>query len=65
MLAFVGSGTFSGTTFGFTDILLVVSGAFTITLVPFMLLVSYILRIATVAKRMLAVGPLILRDSQR
>ncbi|WP_227376694.1 hypothetical protein [Haladaptatus halobius] len=65
MLAFVGSGTFSGTTFGFTDILLVVSGAFTITLVPFMLLVSYILRIATVAKRTLAVGPLILRDSQR
>ncbi|WP_458188239.1 hypothetical protein [Haladaptatus sp. NG-WS-4] len=65
MLAFVGSGTFDGTTFGFTNILLVVSGAFTITLVPFLLLVAYILRIATVAKRTLAIGPLILRDSQR
>ncbi|WP_266077127.1 hypothetical protein [Haladaptatus caseinilyticus] len=65
MLAFVGSGTFTGTTLGVTDILWVVSGAFTVTLVPFMLLVSYILRIATVAKRTLAIGPLILRDSQR
>ncbi|WP_435153728.1 hypothetical protein [Haladaptatus sp. DFWS20] len=65
MLTFVGSGTFTGTTFGLTDILLVVAGAFTITLVPFLLLVSYILRIATVAKRTLAIGPLILRNSQR
>ncbi|WP_049970664.1 hypothetical protein [Haladaptatus cibarius] len=65
MLAFVGSGTFTGTTLGLTDILLVVAGAFTITLIPFFLLVSYILRIATVAKRTLAIGPLILRDSQR
>jgi hypothetical protein len=65
MLAFVGSGTFTGTTFGFPDVLLVVSAAFTITLIPFMLLVTYILRIATVAKRTLAIGPLILRDSQR
>ncbi|WP_227380756.1 hypothetical protein [Haladaptatus halobius] len=65
MLAFVGSGTFTGTTLGVTDILWVVSGAFTVTLLPFMLLVSYILRIATVAKRTLAIGPLILRNSQR
>ncbi|MFH5798642.1 hypothetical protein [Haladaptatus sp. CMAA 1911] len=65
MLAFVGSGTFTGTTLGFSDILLVVGGAFSVTLIPFMLLVSYILRIATVAKRTLAIGPLILRDSQR
>ncbi|WP_423745016.1 hypothetical protein V5735_03015 (plasmid) [Haladaptatus sp. SPP-AMP-3] len=65
MLAFVGSGTFTGTTFGFSDILLIVGAAFSVTLVPFMLLVSYILRIATVAKRTLAIGPLILRDSQR
>ncbi len=65
MLAFVGSGTFTGTTLGFSDILLVVAGAFTVSLIPFMLLVSYILRIATVAKRTLAIGPLILRDSQR
>lgn len=65
MLAFVGTGTFTGTTLGFSDILLVVSAAFSVTLIPFMLLVSYILRVATVAKRTLAIGPLILRDSQR
>jgi hypothetical protein len=43
----------------------VVGGAFTITLVPFLLFVSYLLRILTVAKRTLAIGPLILRESQR
>lgn len=65
MLTFVGAGTFTGTTFGVTDILWVVSAAFTVTLVPFILLMVYILRIATIAKRTLAIGPLILRESQR
>ncbi|WP_227380796.1 hypothetical protein [Haladaptatus halobius] len=65
MLAFVGSGTFTGITLGVSDLLWVVAGAFTVTLIPFLLLVSYILRIATVAKRTLAIGPLILRNSQR
>jgi hypothetical protein len=43
----------------------IVSGAFTLTTVPFLLFTSYILRIVTVAKRTLAIGPLILRSSQR
>ena len=65
MLAFVGEGSFSGFTLGVSDVLWVVGGAFTVTLVPFFLFMAYILRVATVAKRTLAIGPLILRDSQR
>ncbi|MFD1515483.1 hypothetical protein [Halomarina rubra] len=65
MLAFVDAATFTGTTLGISDILWVTSGAFTVSLVPFFLFVSYVMRIATVAKRTLAIGPLILRDSQR
>ncbi|MWG34002.1 hypothetical protein [Halomarina oriensis] len=65
MLAFVDGATFTGTTAGVSDILWITSGAFTVALVPFFLFVSYVMRIATVAKRTLAIGPLILRDSQR
>ncbi|MFC5973245.1 hypothetical protein ACFPYI_18085 [Halomarina salina] len=65
MLALVDATTFTGTTFGISDVLWVTAGAFTVTLVPFFLFVSYVMRVATVAKRTLAIGPLILRDSQR
>ncbi|MBX0296222.1 hypothetical protein [Haloarcula nitratireducens] len=65
MLAFIGESSFPGSTFGFAHMTLVVTAAFTITLLPHLLLVSYIARVATVAKRTLAIGPLILRDSQR
>jgi hypothetical protein len=65
MLTFVGSETFSGTFLAIPTITWVVSGAFTVTLIPFLLFTSYILRIAPVAKRTLAIGPLILRESQR
>ncbi|RBI63206.1 hypothetical protein DMJ13_01270 [halophilic archaeon] len=65
MLAFASSSTFPGTTFGVANVLWITGVAFTVTLVPFLLFTSYVLRIATVAKRTLAIGPLILRDSQR
>jgi hypothetical protein len=65
MLAFVGESSVTGLTLGVENILWVVDAAFTISLLPFLLLVSYIARIATIAKRTLAIGPLILRDSQR
>ena len=50
---------------GVDHIVLVVGGAFAVTLVPFMLLVAYLLRVLVVAKRTLAIEPLILRDSKR
>jgi len=65
MLAVVDAGTFPGRSLWFDHVVLVVGGAFALTLAPFMLFVSYVLRIVTVAKRTLAIEPLILRDSQR
>ncbi|WP_224332200.1 hypothetical protein [Haloprofundus halobius] len=65
MVGIVDAGTFPGSTLGLDHIILVVGGAFAVTLVPFMLFVSYVLRIVTIAKRTLAIEPLILRESQR
>ena len=65
MIAVVDAGTVPGSTLGIDHVVLVVGGAFAVTLLPFLLLVSYLLRVLTAAKRTLAIGPLILRDSQR
>lgn len=64
-LVFVGGSSFSGTTVGIHDTILVIGMALTITLIPFFLLVSYIARILVVVERTLAIGPLILRESER
>jgi len=65
MIATVDAGTVPGSTLGIDHVVLVVGAAFAVTLLPFLLLVSYLLRVLTAAKRTLAIGPLILRDSQR
>lgn len=65
VLTFVGPASFPGATLGVANVVWAVAAAFTVTVVPFLLLLSYIVRIVTVAKRTLAIGPLILRDSQR
>ncbi|WP_254531913.1 hypothetical protein [Natrinema gelatinilyticum] len=65
MLTVVDAGTFPGSTFGVTNMTWAIGLAFTITLVPFLLFTAYVLRIVTIAKRTLAIEPLILRDSQR
>ncbi|WP_435159209.1 hypothetical protein [Haladaptatus sp. DFWS20] len=65
MLTVVEGSTLPGTTFGVAHMAVVIGAAFTVTLVPFLLFTSYILRVVTVAKRTLAIEPLILRDSQR
>jgi len=65
MLLFVDKGSFVGATLGIPHILLVTVTAFTVTALPFLLLVSYIARVTTIAKRTLAIGPFILRESQR
>jgi hypothetical protein len=59
----VDAGIAPGSTFGVDHLVVVVGGALAVTLLPFMLFVAYILRILTVARRTLAIGPLILRDS--
>ena len=65
MLTVVEGATLPGSTFGMAHTTVVIGAAFTVTLVPFLLFTSYVLRIVTVAKRTLAIEPLILRDSQR
>ncbi|MWG33268.1 hypothetical protein [Halomarina oriensis] len=65
MTTYVGGTALAGGTLGVPNLIWVTSGAFAITTLPFLLLISYIARVATIAKRTLAIGPFILRDSQR
>lgn len=48
---------------GVDNLVLLVAAAVTIALTPFIILLNYILRIVTVAKRTLAIGPLTLRET--
>jgi hypothetical protein len=54
-----------GTTFGVSTAYLVVSALYVLTLVPFAVLLAYLLRILTVMKRTLAIGPFILRETEQ
>ncbi|UPV73669.1 hypothetical protein M0R89_14115 [Halorussus limi] len=63
MLAFVGAPTFPGTTLGIPNVTWVVAAAFTVTLTPFLIFLTYILRIVVVAKHTLAIGPFVLRQT--
>jgi hypothetical protein len=58
-------GTVVGGTLGVHNLVWVVAAASTVALLPFVLLLSYVLRIATVAKRTLAIGPFVLRETDR
>mgnify|MGYP007014199416 CR=1 FL=1 len=59
------AGTVTGTTLGVADHLWVVAAASAVSLLPFVVLGAYVLRIATVAKRTLAIGPFVLRETER
>lgn len=56
---------FSGTTLGVANPVWVVSAGATAGFVPFLVLAVYVLQLATIAKRTLAIGPFILRSSER
>ncbi|QLG29431.1 hypothetical protein HUG10_05950 [Halorarum halophilum] len=62
---YVSPHSFPGTYLGVDGLVWIVASGVTVALVPFFLLTSYVLRIATVAKRTLAIGPFILRDTDR
>lgn len=64
MLTMLDVATVPGALAGVEYITILVGAAFAVTLFPFMVFVSYMLRILTVAKRTLAIEPLILRHSQ-
>ena len=65
MLTVADVGMVSGHFLGIRLLTWTIGAAFTVTLIPFLLFMAYVLRIVTVAKRTLAIEPLILRDSQR
>lgn len=58
-------GLFPGSVLGLDTGVVVISGAVAVSLLPFALLLSYILRIVTVTKRTLSIGPFILRETDR
>ena len=57
--------SYPGTTLGVNHALLVVSAAATVAALPFLVLLSYILRIVTVTKRTLSIGAFVLRETDR
>ena len=56
---------YPGTVFGLDVAVLLVAAAAAIAVTPFAVLLAYILRIATITRRTLAIGPFVLRDSER
>lgn len=60
VVVFVDPTTFPGTFLGIETMLWVVSAAFALGTLPFLLFMSYILRLATIVKQTLSVGPVTL-----
>ena len=56
---------YPGTVLGLDLGVLVVAAATAVAVAPFAILLSYVLRIATITRRTLAIGPFILRSSDR
>lgn len=56
---------YPGYTLGVNHALVLVSVATTVSVLPFAILLSYILRIVTITKRTLSIGPFILRETER
>lgn len=65
MILVVGPQTLPGTTLGLDNVAWLVATATTVCSVPFFLLGVYMVRLATIARRTLAIGPFILRESGR
>ena len=64
-LLYLAPTSLPGMTFGVANLIWVVSASSTVTIVPFLVLASIVLRIATIAKRTSAIGPFVLHESDR
>jgi len=62
-LLFYSPGTPGGAVFGIPMAVVVISATTTVAVTPFLILLSYVLRVASVTKRTLAIGPFTLRDT--
>ncbi|AFZ73852.1 hypothetical protein [Natronobacterium gregoryi] len=65
LIMYVDGNALPGTTLGIDNLVWLASLGFVIGISPFVVFIVYILRIATIAKRTLAMGPFILRESER
>lgn len=63
MVIFFNVNTYGITIFDTGTLVLVISAAATISLLPFLILFSYVVRIATIAKHTLSIGSFILRET--
>jgi hypothetical protein len=64
-LTFLDIGTLTGSVLGIPRNVLVVSAVVSVAIAPFVVLLAYVLRIATVTGRTLSIGPFILRRTDR
>lgn len=64
MVIFFNDATYSVVIFHIETLVIVLAAAVTISLVPFFILLSYVMRIATVTKHTLSIGPFILRETE-
>ncbi|MCU4716571.1 hypothetical protein [Halapricum hydrolyticum] len=64
-LLFLDPATFDGATGGVSHALVLVAATTTVSLLPFTILLAYMLRIVTITKRTLSIGPFILRETDR
>ncbi|WP_253738293.1 hypothetical protein [Halohasta salina] len=64
-LMYVDATTLYGTTLGVDNLVWLASAGFALGIAPFVVFIVFILRIATVAKHTLAMGPFILRETER
>jgi hypothetical protein len=65
MAMFFNEATYSATVLGVETLVLVLVVATAVSVFPFAILIAYVLRIATVAKHTLSVGPFILRETDK
>lgn len=62
---YLAPSSFPGTILGVDNLVWIASAGVTVSSLPFLFLTAFILRHATIAKRTLAIGPFILRRSER
>ena len=63
MVIFFNDATYSATVFGVETLVLVIAVAATVAVLPFLILLAYVMRIATITKHTLSIGPFILRET--
>ena len=62
---YVDATTLPGTVLGVDNLVWLTSAGFVVGISPFVVFIAYLLRIATVAKQTLAMGPFILQETER